>query len=103
MAYEQKPGTAAVFTNRNKQNDKQPDYKGNINVLGADLEIAIWDRIDKNGRPYRFVSINEPYSQRTAQQRPSAEMSAINNDDTRWDQRPAPSTEVPPDDDDVRF
>lgn len=98
MPYEAKPGTAAVFTNRNKQNDRQPDYKGTITirvadgdlVCVADMEIAIWDKIDKNGHPYRFVSIQEPYGQRTAQQRPLPVA------------QPTSDT-PPPDDEDVRF
>jgi hypothetical protein len=47
MAYEQKPGDIAVFKEREKRNDKAPDWRGNLIVPegakpGDKLEVAFW-------------------------------------------------------------
>lgn len=49
MAYEQKPGDAAVFKEREKRSDKAPDWKGNLVAhrdikAGEKLEIAFWQK-----------------------------------------------------------
>ena len=56
-----KENTGAIFKNTYKtENDKQPDYKGGINVDGKEKDIALWLR-EKDGKKYFSVSISEPY------------------------------------------
>ena len=65
MAYENKPGQATLWLNRDKEkHPKAPDFKGKIVVLGAELEAAAWKRETRNGDEYLFISIQEPYDQR---------------------------------------
>lgn len=47
MAYEQKPGDIAIFAEREKRNDRAPDWKGTMIVPdgvqpGDKLEVAFW-------------------------------------------------------------
>jgi hypothetical protein len=51
MAYEQKPGDIAVFKEREKRNDRAPDWRGNLIVPegakpGDKLEVAFWAKGD---------------------------------------------------------
>jgi hypothetical protein len=51
MAYEQKPGDIAVFKERDKRNDKAPDWKGTMVAhrdirAGEKLEVAFWQKSD---------------------------------------------------------
>jgi hypothetical protein len=39
----------AIFKNDKKGNDKAPEYKGTINIEGADYEIALWIQKSKDG------------------------------------------------------
>jgi uncharacterized protein (DUF736 family) len=45
-----------LFRNDKKQNDKQPDYKGSINVEGEDRWLSAWLKEDKNGQKYLSIS-----------------------------------------------
>lgn len=58
MAYEQKANTGTIFKN-DKKADNHPDYRGQINVNGKLLDIALWV---KNGQKGQFfsASISEP-------------------------------------------
>lgn len=59
---ETKQNTGAIFKNDyKKEGDKQPDYKGKINVDGKDKEIALWLSESKEGKKYFSVKISEPY------------------------------------------
>jgi hypothetical protein len=51
MAYEQKPGDIAVFKEKEKRNDRAPDWRGNLIVPegakpGDTLEVAFWAKGD---------------------------------------------------------
>jgi hypothetical protein len=51
MAYEQKPGDIAVFKEKEKRNDRAPDWRGNMIVPegakpGDKLEVAFWIKGD---------------------------------------------------------
>lgn len=47
-AYERRLGSTNLFSNRDKKNDNQPDYKGSIEVQVGDqiveLDLAMWHR-----------------------------------------------------------
>jgi hypothetical protein len=47
MAYEQKPGDLAIFREKDKRNDKAPDWKGTlITPSGEKLAVALWIKSD---------------------------------------------------------
>lgn len=51
MAYEQKPGDIAVFKEKEKRNDRAPDWRGTVVVPegakpGDKLEVAFWAKGD---------------------------------------------------------
>lgn len=59
MSYDN-TNTAVIFKNNKKENEKQPDYRGTINVDGRELEISLWV---KEGKAGKFFSgkIQEPF------------------------------------------
>ena len=54
----------AFFRNDRKENEKQPDYKGPLNVEGKDYELAGWIRKSKTGKTYMSLSVQEPLEKR---------------------------------------
>ena len=56
MAFQQRLGSVNLFQNRDKKEDKHPDFKGSVEVQVGDqivvLDIAMWERKTKNGDPY---------------------------------------------------
>lgn len=60
--YEQKAGQGAIFKNKDKTNDKHPDYKGKFKDLqGNDFEISLWNNKAKSGLEYFSCKIQMPY------------------------------------------
>jgi hypothetical protein len=57
---ENKTNTGAIFKNDKKTNEKQPDYKGKVNVNGKEMEVALWVKQGKNGS-FFSASFSEPY------------------------------------------
>jgi len=58
MAYQQKEGQGSLFKN-DKQNDRQPDFKGTIMIKGITYEVAAWSRTSQNGREYISLQASE--------------------------------------------
>lgn len=46
-----KEGQGSLFKNE-KQNDRQPDFKGRIMIGGTMYEVAGWQRTAQNGKNY---------------------------------------------------
>lgn len=59
MAYEHKDGQGSMFRNE-KQNDRQPDYKGTIVIGGTTYEIAGWERTSQRGSSYISLQASLP-------------------------------------------
>lgn len=56
--YEDKPGYGAVFTNKNKTADHQPDFKGEfVDLDGTKKRIALWKRQSRGGTPYLSMKV----------------------------------------------
>lgn len=67
MTYVQKPNSGTLFQNDKGDNDKRPDYRGELNVDGVLFEIAGWK---KQGSKGTFLSLSvKPKQER--QERPS--------------------------------
>ena len=67
MAYEHKEGQGSLFKN-DKQNDRQPDFKGTIMIGGTTYEVAAWSRTSQNGREYLSLQASLPRQTDGAQQ-----------------------------------
>ena len=50
--------SGALFKN-DKKSDKQPDYRGPLNVDGKDFEVAAWLKKSKAGASFMSLSIQE--------------------------------------------
>lgn len=59
MAFQNKPNTGALFSNRNKKEDKHPDLKGTINLSGNEMNIAAWKRTTKSGQQFLSIKVSE--------------------------------------------
>lgn len=78
--YEDKPGDGVLFKNKDKKNDKHPDYKGTwTNADGEKCGIAAWLReSQKTGTKFMSLKIElHPYNQ----SRPSEPESQDNGPD----------------------
>jgi len=50
-----------LFRNEYKEKEKQPDYKGKLNVEGTDWELAGWKKSSaKTGKSFISISIQPP-------------------------------------------
>lgn len=74
-----------MFRNE-KQNDRQPDYKGTIMINGTVYEIAGWERTSQKGTSYISLQAGLP-RERDVQQ---------DNAPRQQYQRPAPQYSRPP-------
>jgi uncharacterized protein (DUF736 family) len=71
----------AIFKNDQKSSDKQPDYKGKINVDGVDKQISLWVTTSKEGKKFFSVQISEPYQ---PQQQAAPSQQQEKQDDLPW-------------------
>lgn len=76
-AFEQKPNRGAVFINKNKKSENEPDMRGNVHVdrnLLIDLltkhkdqpliqiSLSVWKQVSKtSGDPYLSIATSEPF------------------------------------------
>lgn len=61
--FELKPNTGSLFKNNYKQEDKHPDYKGEVFIEGIGLkEISAWIRPMRDGKgKWMSLTISEPW------------------------------------------
>lgn len=62
----------ALFKNRNKETDSQPDYAGPLNVGGVNFRIAAWLKDSAGGQKYMSLAIKPDTEQSTAKPAPKA-------------------------------
>jgi hypothetical protein len=69
MAYQQKPGQTNLFSNRDKKEERHPDFKGECSVEIAGklypLDIAVWRKQSDRAGEYFSVSIRLKSQQQT--------------------------------------
>ena len=58
MAYQHKEGQGSLFKNE-KQNERQPDFRGSIMLKGVTYNISAWNRTSQNGRQYLSLQAEE--------------------------------------------
>jgi uncharacterized protein (DUF736 family) len=49
-----------------KKSEKQPDFKGKINVDGKDWEIAAWNRTSQACKQFLSLKVSVPYVKDTS-------------------------------------
>ena len=55
--YTPKEGAGSLFTNKHKDRDTHPDERGDAMINGVLHEVAAWVKTDRNGNPFRSLSI----------------------------------------------
>jgi hypothetical protein len=73
MTEERMQSDGAIYTNNYKDNEKQPDWTGKVvldkNLLKAlvekvksgqeaEMRVALWDRVSKNGNAYKYARLD---------------------------------------------
>lgn len=101
MAYELREGQGSLFTNE-KQNDRQPDFKGSIMIKGVLYNISAWNRTSQNGRQY--ISLQAEERQGDGQQSYRQSQPRQQSGSQQYSQpAPARQTPPPPTEDDMPF
>lgn len=58
---EVKLNSGALFVNKYKEKENQPDYRGEfVDASGKTWELAGWKNTSKNGNPYLSIKAQEP-------------------------------------------
>ena len=52
--------------NHEKKSEKQPDFKGKLNVDGKDWEIAAWNRTSQAGKQFLSLKVSVPFVKDTS-------------------------------------
>lgn len=65
MSYENKPGTGALFRQKDKRSENAPDYKGpfyeTVDGQVIEREIAGWIKTSKAGKPYLSIKVGDKF------------------------------------------
>ena len=75
----------AIYTNNYKQNDKQPDWTGKVEISRdmlkelvsivkeggtGELRVALWNRTSKNGNEYKYARLDIPQNKEEPKKEP---------------------------------
>jgi uncharacterized protein (DUF736 family) len=60
--------SGALFKNDDKQSEKHPDYRGQINVNGEEFWLSAWVKTSKKGQKFMSLSV-QPKESRASSQR----------------------------------
>ena len=69
-----------LFKNEDKCGEKDPDYKGNINVAEDDYWLSAWIKTSKEGKKYMSLSV-QPKAPRQAKVESKSEPAQPDFDD----------------------
>ena len=58
MAFQFNEGQGSLFKNE-KQNERQPDFKGSILIKGVLYNVSAWSRTSQNGKEYLSLQADE--------------------------------------------
>lgn len=70
----------AMFRNKKKTTDKQPDHTGNLNVMGIEYWVSAWIKTDRNGSKYFSLAIT-PKQPQTSNMHPAERATTTTQDD----------------------
>jgi uncharacterized protein (DUF736 family) len=68
-----------LFKNHKKESEKHPDYKGEINVDGAEFWLAAWLKTAKNGEKFFSFAVTAKDADK-AKKPAAAEMKDLDSD-----------------------
>ena len=63
--YTPKEGQGSLFKNEKKNNEKSPEYTGNIFVNGKEMRLSAWVKEGKSGK-FLSIQISEKITKTTA-------------------------------------
>jgi uncharacterized protein (DUF736 family) len=69
-----------LFKNNDKESDKHPDYKGNIDVNGEEFWLSAWINESKKGTKYMSLSVS-PKQKAQEQMQKTKDFYESNQDD----------------------
>jgi len=79
MAYEKKPGQFSLFRNEKKENENQPDYKGDgMDNNGEECWISAWVKKPEGKKPF-FSIVIQPKEKKPAAKVYSPELEPEND------------------------
>ena len=61
-------GRGVLFINDRKNNERQPDYRGKIQIQGVEYELAGWLKTSKAGNQFISVSLGDRIDHGTPRQ-----------------------------------
>lgn len=50
--------TGALFTNSNRANDRQPHFRGSINIEGVEYWLSAWKKQARSGATYLSIAVS---------------------------------------------
>jgi len=59
--------SGALFTNKNRKEEKHPNYTGKVNVEGKEYQVSGWIRETKTGEQYLSIKLSEPFKKEELQ------------------------------------
>jgi uncharacterized protein (DUF736 family) len=68
----------SVFINDKKEKEKDPDYRGSLNVNGQDFWVSGWKKVGKSGQTFLSLSVREKEERQSSQ--PTRKAPAKSND-----------------------
>ena len=83
MNYETKPNTGAIFSNKKRTADNQPNARGDCVVVcphcgtSSKLLISAWTNTTKAGEKYQRIKLSPPPDEQPAPSSPSAKAAAV--------------------------
>lgn len=70
----------AFFKNDNKETEKHPDYRGNINASGTDYWASVWLSESKKGQKYFSVKLTKKDAAQSKQEPPPAPVDELEDE-----------------------
>lgn len=89
MAYEPKPNTGSLFANKEKTKPTSPDYRGDVLINVADLEVvnsmakvklAGWKKTSESGLVYLSLAVDTFKPQPKSEAKPAASVADMDDD-----------------------
>lgn len=56
--FELRNGQGRLFRNRDKREDKHPDFKGSIKIGGKEYKVAVWEKRTKSDEPWLSFQVD---------------------------------------------